>query len=152
MNDEIKSDMKFEETKTDKRSSLRAVFSRETGGDYIQISIIGDPNVYKGKATPDDIRRFAKEWDAYQAGKDELVVEGTPLTDVPGITKEISRQYVAKGVRTAEELAALNDLACQKIGHGTLSARKAAQNMLAASRVAELEELLKTKTKKSKAA
>lgn len=133
-------DMKFTEETSNSRSNLRALFYREGKSDYISISIIGDPNVYKGKVTPADILRFPKEWDAYQKGRpDGEEISGTPITDVPGVNREIAAQYKVKGIRTAEELAALNDMACSKIGMGTLTLRKSAQNLIRANQADALE-------------
>lgn len=146
-------DMKFTETKTNSRSNLRVVFSRENGGDFIEISIIGDPSVFRGKVRPGHIARFPREWEVYQAGRpEEDDVDGTPLTEVPGISREVAKQLKAKGVRVVEELAALNDMACSKIGLGTLTLRKAAQNLIRAKQADALEAaMVAAKPKKKKA-
>jgi hypothetical protein len=133
-------DMKFTETSTNARSNLRAEFYREGKSDYISISIVGDPNVYRGKVTPGDIVRFPREWEAYQKGRPaDEEINGTPITDVPGITKQLAAQYKTHGVRTAEELAALNDMACSRIGLGAITHRKAAQNLIRAKQADALE-------------
>lgn len=146
-------DMKFTETSTNTRSNLRAEFYRDGKSDYISIGIIGDPNVYKGKVTPEDIRKFPREWEAYQKGRPaDEEISGTPITEVPGITKQIAAQYKVNGIRTAEELAALNDMACSRVGLGALSHRKAAQLLIRAKQADALEAALaSSKPKKKKA-
>jgi predicted RecB family nuclease len=49
---------------------------------------------------------------------------------VPGIDKDKAMQLKLKGVRTAEELAALDDAACNAVGMGTLTFRKIARLLL----------------------
>lgn len=146
-------DMEFTETTTSARSNLRVKFNRMGKSDYIEISIIGDPNVFKGKVTPGDVMRFPKEWEAYQKGRaDEEEIAGTPITDVPGISNELAAKYKLSGVRTAEELANLNDMACSRIGLGTLTLRKAAKNLIRANQADALEAaLIAAKPAKKKA-
>jgi len=145
--------MEFTETKSNSRSNLRPVFSRENGQDYIEISIVGDPNVFRGKVTPKDVARFPREWDAYQKGRPaDEDVPGTPLTEIPGLTPNIAAQLKLKGVRTVEELAGLNDMACSQVGMGALTLRKSANLLIRARQADALEAVVAAvKPKKKKA-
>jgi hypothetical protein len=111
-------------------------FKGETGRDYIEISIVGDPNTVLRKVTAEDTVRFAKEWAAYSAGNTEIDVGGTPLTEVPGVDHNVALGYRLKGVRNAEELAGLDELAAKSLGMGGLASWQAAKQLL---RIRELE-------------
>ena len=121
-------------------SKLRAQFYKceLTGLDKVELKIIGDPCDWRGKVTPEHVAQFPREWETYQQGKGEVEIIGTPLTDVPGITKEMAISLKLKGVRTAEELAALDEAASKGLGMGVMTLSKIARNMMAA---AELETL-----------
>lgn len=119
-------------------AKLRASFFKDTDGkqDLVEIVIIGDPNTLVKKVTPEHVRTFSREWEAYQAGQTEIKVEGTPLTDVPGIERNAALALKLKGVRTAEELAALDEAAATSLGMNMRTFVKAAQNLV---RMRELE-------------
>jgi hypothetical protein len=124
---------------TEALGKVRAKFFRgESGRDYIEISIIGDTNTVVRKVTPADTERFAKDWAAYSAGNQEIPIEGSPLTDVPGVDNNVALGYRLKGVRTAEELAALDEAAAKSLGMGGLTSWQAAKNLI---RMRELEAL-----------
>lgn len=120
-------------------NKLRATFFRDGARDMIEIKIIGDPNTVIRKVEPKDLSQFASEWTAYEAGKGDVDVGGTPLTEVPGILPALAVAWKLKGVRNAEELAALDDHAIRSLGMNALSFRTAAQNLLAARELAELK-------------
>lgn len=113
-------------------------FKGETGRDYVEISIISDPNTVIRKVGPEDTIRFSREWEAYSANGGEVEVVGTPLTDVPGIDRNVALGYRLKGVRTAEELAALDEAAAKGLGMGGLTFWNGAKNLI---RLRELEAL-----------
>lgn len=102
-----------------------------------RVAVSGD--TVSMKAGPEHIQKWPAEYEAFMKGMDEVDVGGTPLTDVPGISKQIAQQYRLKGIRNAEELSAVSDGICSQLGLGALSARKAAQNLLAASEAAQLK-------------
>lgn len=126
-------------------SKIRAKFFKDGAVDKVEISIVGDPNTWIGKVTPDHTTQFAAEWDAYSRGSESVDVGGTALLDVPGITANMATALRLKGVRNAEELAALDDAAVRAIGMQGLSFRTAAKNLLAAR---ELEELKAARTER----
>lgn len=109
---------------------VRPTFVREGDRDYVELKIIGDPNTVIEKVTPAHVQRWPREWEAYQQGKTEVEIKGTPLTDVPGIDRGQAMAYKLNNVRTAEELADLDDAACRGLGMGAMTHRKAAQMLL----------------------
>lgn len=110
--------------------SVRARFYEHKGKDFVELKIVGDPNTIMTRATPAHVKDFPNEWRAYQEGKSEPEIEGTPLTEIPGVNDDMAMAYRLKGVRTAEEFAALSDAAVKSFGTGALTLRQAAQHML----------------------
>jgi len=120
-------------------SKVRAKFFKgESGRDYVEISIVGDPNTVIRKVSPADTVNYAKEWDAYNANGGELPVVGTPLTEVPGIDANAAVGLRLKGVRTVEELAGLDEAAAKSLGMGGLTFWNTAKQLI---RIRELEAL-----------
>ena len=125
---------------TVKISNLRPEFYRRDDGTLmIRVANLASKDVYEAKAQPEHSLQFPAAFDAFEKGKSEPEVGGTPLTDVPGINKDVARAYRTKGVRNAEELAALSDAACSAMGHGVLTARKSAANLLKANQADALQ-------------
>jgi hypothetical protein len=86
--------------------------------DYVQISHAGESlNVIDRRATDEDKKRYAEQWERYQAGKDQIP-GGTPITLLfkahPGILRTLERESVL----TVEALAGLSSHAIQSIGMG----------------------------------
>lgn len=117
---------------------LRGKFFKDdmTGRDMIEIRAIGDPNSFISKVEPEHVVKFAREWEAYNQGKTEVDVGGTPIIEVPGVDRNLALALKLKGVRNAEELAALDESAAKNLGMGILTASKAAKNLV---RMKELE-------------
>lgn len=113
-------------------AKLRANFFKDVDGkqDLVEIVIIGDPNTLIRKVTTEHVRRFPREWEAFQSGQTEVKIEGTPLTDVPGLDRSAALAMKLKGVRTAEELAALDEAAATGLGMNMRTFVKAAQNLV----------------------
>ena len=113
-------------------AKLRANFFKDVDGkqDLVEIVIIGDPNTLIKKVTTDHVKRFSREWEAYQSGQTEVHVEGIPLTDVPGIDRSAALGLKLKGVRTAEELAALDEGAATGLGMNMRTFVNAAKNLV----------------------
>ena len=123
-----------------KGPNVRARFYKDDNGQvWCEENVAASKDSVSRKATPEMLQRWAAEYDAYEKGLDEVDVGGTPLVEVPGINKQIAQQYKIKGIRNAEDLAAISDGACSQLGIGALSARKAAQNLIAARRVEAME-------------
>lgn len=120
-------------------TKVRASFFKdEAGRDMVELKIVGDPNTFIRKVGPKDVEHWPAEWASYQGGQAMVDVGGTPLTDVPGITRDISTALRLKGVRNVEELAALDDAACKALGMQGIPWRRAAGLVL---KERELEEL-----------
>ena len=121
-----------------KLGNVRANFFKDdtSGRDMVEIKIVGDPNSLIRKVTPEDTQRFAKDWEAYQSGSTEVDVGGTPITEVPGVDRNMALALKLKGVRNAEELAELHEAAAKGLGMGVYTASKAAKQLI---RLKELE-------------
>lgn len=122
-------------------SKLRAKFFKDdaTGQDLLELTILGDPNTLIEKVTPKRVTQFPAEWAAYEQGKAEPEIVGTPMLDVPGMSREMAIGLKLKGVRTAEELAALDEAAAKGLGMGIMTLAKIARNMLAARKLEAIE-------------
>lgn len=121
----------MDETKLGK---VRGKFFRDDvlNVDMIEIAIIGDPNTLIRKVTPQDVHRWPREWEAYQSGKTEIDVGGTPIIEVPGVDRNMALALKLKGVRNAEELAALDEAAAKALGMGVLTLVKTAKLLIRA--------------------
>ena len=123
-------------------------FKSDEGRDFVEISMIGDPCTWIGKVRPDHVQRFPTDWAAYQAGSEQIDVGGTPITEVPGVDKNLALAYRLKGIRNAEELAALDEAAAQSLGLGGLACWKASKLLMQAKRAEALEATLAERTKR----
>jgi predicted amidohydrolase len=113
-------------------SKLRVKFFKDEGRDYAEVTIVGDPNSLIQKVNETHVKRFPREWEAYQRDAGEVEVKGTPLTEVPGIDRNVALSLKLKGVRVAEELAALDDGAAQGLGMGMMTFIKSARLLMKA--------------------
>lgn len=108
----------------------KARFFREGGTNFVEISFLGSKDTCVEKVSPKHMAQFSEAWAAYCDGRPMERRKGTPLTDV-GMRPEQAEAYIARNLHTLEELAALQDLQCQQLGHGTLTHREAARKLLA---------------------
>lgn len=124
-------------------AKTRAQFYKDefTGRDMVKIWAVGDLGDLHQKVRPDHTIRFPAEWAAYEAGKGEVEVIGTPLSEVPGVDRHLAIALKLKNVRTAEELAGLDDAAAQTLALNGRALIQAAKHLLAAKRLEELESL-----------
>ena len=123
-------------------SNVRASFYNENKVDYVEISIIGDPSTVVRKVTEQDKQRFKSDWDGYKKAE-EVVLEGTPLTDVKGIGPQLAKKLESNGIRTAEELAETPDGALPlAVGMGGMTIRKEAQSMLSSKKQKALDRII----------
>lgn len=101
---------------------------------YIKIIQPGENNtqVYDQPATDDDVRRFPRQWTAFQQNQQQTV-DGAPLDllfpDSPAIVENLKHV----GFRTIEQLAAANDTALQSVGMGSRQWKEKAVGYLAAA-------------------
>lgn len=97
--------------------------------DYVRIQFPGqDKQVTEREVKDEDKQRFPAEWRAYQTGK-EQVTEGIPLEDWPAVDPALRMTLQALAVRTVEQVASMDDNACQNI-HGGMGLRRRAQLFL----------------------
>jgi len=113
-------------------SPMRVTFFKSEDGqrDMAEIKIVGDPNSMIKKVTPDIAGKFPREWEAYQSQHSDVMVEGTPLTEVPGIDRNAAANLKMQGVRVAEELAGLDEAQAKALGLGGITFWKAAKNLI----------------------
>lgn len=125
-------------------NKLRCSFLKDdtSGRDMAEVIIIGDPNTIIMKVTPELIAQFPREWDAYQSGQKELVIEGTPLTEVPGIDRSMAMGLKLKGVRTAEELAGLDEAAAVALGLNMRTFVASAKNLVKLKHLEKMEAMM----------
>lgn len=81
-------------------------------------------------------RRFPRQWAAFLAGE-EGVVDGTPLKDFPGLTKDDISTAVHFHVLSVEQLAAMSDEQAGNVGHGWRQKRDGAKAWLATRKAGE---------------
>lgn len=106
-----------------------ARFFRTDERDFIEVSFVGAKDTVVRKVKPEHMAAFPSEWASYCDGTPMKQREGTPLTAV--MNDQQAEHYISRNVHNAEELSALHDGQCQALGHGTLTLRKAARDMLA---------------------
>lgn len=85
---------------------------------FIRIQHPGDRNnVLETKVTDHYKQKYAREWREFEMrGGNDIV--GTLLSQWPPVTKSQVKEAEYFGIRTVEQLAAVNDAALQKIGMG----------------------------------
>jgi hypothetical protein len=80
--------------------------------EYVEILAAGNANNIIRKPASDVERyRFRQQYDMFKKGDDEQLT-GTPLGEVPWITRSQVEELNYRKVRTLEQLAELNDQAC----------------------------------------
>lgn len=98
--------------------------------DYIRIRQPGERDEIMRPAHDGDRRRFARHWEAYQAGRQEMP-DGTPLSILFPNNPEIVENLKYLKVFTVEQLAGLNDTQVQNVGMGARAwQQKAAQFLM----------------------
>lgn len=109
-----------------------ARFFKADTTDMVEISFVGSKDTLVKKVKPEHMARFRDEWNAYCDGRPIEQRKGTSLATIPGLDETKVAQFIHQNVHTAEELAALSDIQCQALGHGTRTARANAQQLLRA--------------------
>jgi hypothetical protein len=101
---------KKDETKS--AEAGRPIFNDVT---FIEIMVAGDANnVIQREASAMDLERFQRVYDRFLQGAEEQTI-GTPLMEVPWITKSQCEELLYHKVRTLEALGNLNDEVCGRI-------------------------------------
>lgn len=124
--------------KRESSSAGRPIF-RDT--EFIEIVAAGNANnVVRRKATNEDKQRFPRQYEAYRQGAADQII-GTPLTEVPWITRSQVEELAYIRIRSLEELAHVDDNVCARMAGLYDLKRKAKAAMDAADAAAPLTEL-----------
>jgi hypothetical protein len=99
--------------------------------EYITILTAGDKtSVIDRPATEGDKQRFHKKYEAFSKGKEQASLDGTPLSEWPGVTRSQVMELEHFGCRTVDRLAAMSDDVIHRLGAGYLARRQAARAYL----------------------
>lgn len=83
--------------------------------EYVEIRTPGNQtNIVQRPVSDMDRQRFRKAYAAFKAGEEEQII-GTPLTEVPWITRSQVEELVHVRIRTLEHLAAVGDDVCNRM-------------------------------------
>lgn len=92
--------------------------------EYCTIQVPGDKtNIIDRPATAIDKERYAKQYAAFRADKNQDEASGTLLTAWGGVPPDRAEEYAFVGVKTVEQLASMSDGNLQKMGAGSLRER-----------------------------
>jgi hypothetical protein len=104
------------ELKHESRKQGRPIFEDR---EFISIIPIGDNKTEHREAVTDQHRqRFAAEYAAFKRNEQDMI-RGTPLTQWPVMRPGVIAQLRVYNVESVEQLAALDDIAIQRVGPGT---------------------------------
>lgn len=106
--------------------------------EYVEIRAAGNANnIIQRKATDQDRQRFARQYNLFRAGQEEQLI-GTPLVEVPWLTKSQVEELAYIRVRTLEALATVGEEVCQRMAGLRDLKNKATAIMEAADKAAPL--------------
>ncbi len=107
----------------------RPIYKEEV---FVEIGIAGSTTEQRRRPIREnDKLRFAREWEAFEK-KEAAPRIGTPLDELPFLTKAQRLEFQAYGCQTAEQLAAMSDVNGQKF-MGFQQLRRRVQDYLAAA-------------------
>lgn len=120
-------------------------FSKEKNSTYIEIKNTGTSETSVRKVRPEDMARYRNEWMAFCDGMppSKELRKGISLKMLNGMNDELEQKFISYNVHNIEEFAALSDMQCQTLGHGTLTLRKQAQERLGLLRLQQQEQAVK---------
>ena len=125
-------------TKPEKDDAASAEAGRPIFRDreYVEIRAAGNANnVIQRKASAEDKRRFARQYELYKQGDADQIV-GTPLAEVPWLTRSQVEELAYLRIRSLEALAGLSDEICSKYAGMYDLKRKAVAAVEAAEKAA----------------
>lgn len=121
--------MEAEQDPAESEKQGRAVFKEV---EYVTIRVPGDKdNDIIRAVRPSDKQSWPVQYAAFKAGLEQPVT-GTPLTQLPFLTKAQVLEFNAVGVKTAEQLNEMSDAAAQKF-MGINAVRKRVKDFLDAA-------------------
>lgn len=98
--------------KQDEAKSVEAGRPIFTDREYVEIFCVGNENnIVRRPVTDIDRRRFRSAYALFKAGDTEQLV-GTPLTEIPWLTRSQVEEFAYLKIKTVEALAELNDAVC----------------------------------------
>jgi hypothetical protein len=111
--------------------------------EFVEIFAAGNStNIVRRPARAMDKDRFRRQYEAFKAGTEDQL-QGTPLHEVPWITRSQVEELAYLRIRTLEQLANVSDAACGKhVGLYDLKS-KATKALAAAEGAAPITELTK---------
>jgi hypothetical protein len=83
--------------------------------NYVRIQQPGERDVYNQPATQDHIRRFPKQWEAFQKGA-EQIPEGTPIALLFPNEEAVREVLLDLKILTVEQLASCSEHAIERLG------------------------------------
>lgn len=87
-----------------------------TDREYVEIVAAGNANnIIRRPATDMDKDRFRRQYAAFKAGDHEQII-GTPLSEVPWLTRTQVEELMYRKIRTLEALAEVSDQNCNAPG------------------------------------
>lgn len=109
--------------------------------EFVEIIAAGNQtNIIRRPARHMDRQRFQRQYEAFKAGNEDQM-QGTPLSQVPWITRSQVEELAYLRIRTLEQLAHVSDSACGKhVGLYDLKS-KAQKTLAAAEGAAPITEL-----------
>ena len=125
----------------DEKASAEAGRSIFNDVEYVEIRAAGNANnIVQRPATRMDKERFQRQYAMFREGMSEQTI-GTPLTEVPWLTKSQVEELAYVRVRTLEQLATINDDVCQKMAGLRDLKNRATTMMEAADKAAPITKL-----------
>lgn len=122
--------------------TLRGKFFKDPAGhDKIEIGFAGCKDTVVQDVTPEFMAQYRAEWNAYCDGRPLAQRPGTSLNDL--VNEDRAKHLIHMNVHTVEELAMLDDMSCQQVGHGTMTERKAARKLLSERQYNKKQEMQK---------
>lgn len=98
--------------------------------EYIEKRIPGDTkNVIVRPIEEADKKEYALQYRAWKEGLADPS-NGTPIGELPGISKSAAETLKHAGVRSIEDLSGLSDASCQALGAGTFKYRQQASDWI----------------------
>lgn len=119
----------------------RAIYDEE---EFVEIIASGNANnIIRRKATDEDKQRFGRQYLIF--GRDKAAtgdqLTGTPLAEVPWVTKSQCAEFAYLHIHTLEQLANVDDATCGRYAGFYDMKRKAKTAMEAAEKSAPMTEM-----------
>jgi len=121
------------ETKEDEQASREAGRPIFKEVEYIDIQVPGTRNRVNRPVRPSDKSRFPRHYQAFQLRQEQPQMDGTPLSEWPGVTRSMAEELAFFKIHTVEQLAGMADVNTSNI-KGAMFMKQKAQAYLDASK------------------